>query len=67
MARSKVNFTYQTIDNVPYNAVTYVQALHRVRMAVQLDSHTNVEPYLIHSTSAIDTTSCFYQVLDRAN
>ena len=39
-----------------------IQALNRVRSAVELDSFTNVEPYLKHSTSAIDTTSCFYQV-----
>ncbi|XP_032788446.2 BAI1-associated protein 3 isoform X1 [Daphnia magna] len=40
------------------------KALNRVRSAVELDSFTNVEPYLKHSTSAIDTTSCFYQVCD---
>ena len=40
----------------------FIQALNRVRSAVELDSFTSVEPYLKHSTSAIDTTSCFYQV-----
>ncbi|XP_046644762.1 BAI1-associated protein 3-like isoform X1 [Daphnia pulicaria] len=40
------------------------KALNRVRSAVELDSFTSVEPYLKHSTSAIDTTSCFYQVCD---
>lgn len=42
--------------------IYYSQALNRVRSAVELDSFTSVEPYLKHSTSAIDTTSCFYQV-----
>jgi hypothetical protein len=43
-------------------AISPIQALNRVRSAVELDSFTSVEPYLKHSTSAIDTTSCFYQV-----
>lgn len=55
----------RNVMNIPCPSIksfTVCQALNRVRSAVELDSFTNVEPYLKHSTSAIDTTSCFYQV-----